>query len=331
MQQRLYWLDIAKGMGITLVVVGHAGRGILNAGIADETGLLLTVDRAIYVFHMPLFFILAGITFAMRPPVRLYPDLSRKLWRLFYALMVWTYTFLVMRAIAGENTNAVATWEDLLVLPLPPVAHFWFLWALLVNIATFTALRMIFNKIISDILFWPISFLVLTATYLTLSIPANLIPYIGQALSYSLAFTTGGLIGSLPIRSTAPSRDFSIIMLVLFIAILITSMQVNIPEHFIIMNGIILSIILIIPIQYASDRFRDLLLLKLFALLGITSLAIYVMHTIFSATLRILLLKLSVDDPVLQLVFGSAAGVLGPLAAYTFARRYGLLRVAGLA
>lgn len=50
MQNRIEWIDAAKGMGIFLVVLGHA----LQPG-----GLAPTV---IWSFHMPLFFFLSGLT-----------------------------------------------------------------------------------------------------------------------------------------------------------------------------------------------------------------------------------------------------------------------------
>ena len=48
-KQYLPWIDVAKGIGIILVVLGHSmfPKHILISG-----------------FHMPLFFILAGITFS---------------------------------------------------------------------------------------------------------------------------------------------------------------------------------------------------------------------------------------------------------------------------
>ncbi len=46
---RIEWVDIAKGIGILLVIIGHTVDGMLQG--------------AIYSFHMPLFFILSCITF----------------------------------------------------------------------------------------------------------------------------------------------------------------------------------------------------------------------------------------------------------------------------
>ena len=43
-------IDIAKGIGIVLVVLGHV---LINSDI----------NRLIYLFHMPLFFFISGIIF----------------------------------------------------------------------------------------------------------------------------------------------------------------------------------------------------------------------------------------------------------------------------
>ncbi|MDR1895700.1 MAG: acyltransferase family protein [Prevotellaceae bacterium] len=49
MTQRIIWIDIAKGLGIFLVVVGH----VISSGNI--------LHHWIYSFHMPLFFFLSGI------------------------------------------------------------------------------------------------------------------------------------------------------------------------------------------------------------------------------------------------------------------------------
>lgn len=62
-EERLAWLDTAKGLGIILVVVGHVWT---HGAVRD----------AIYAFHMPLFFLLAG--YAARP--RSQRDAIPRLW-----------------------------------------------------------------------------------------------------------------------------------------------------------------------------------------------------------------------------------------------------------
>src|SRR5688572_19153575 len=50
MSKRIEYLDIAKGIGILLVVLGHNDFEVIS----------LFVQRLIYSFHMPLFFFLSG-------------------------------------------------------------------------------------------------------------------------------------------------------------------------------------------------------------------------------------------------------------------------------
>ena len=49
--ERIKWIDIAKGMGIIFIVLGHILRG---------TGIMI---QWIYSFNVPFFFVLAGLTF----------------------------------------------------------------------------------------------------------------------------------------------------------------------------------------------------------------------------------------------------------------------------
>ena len=48
--QRIEYIDIAKGMGIILMIMGHIGYGEL-------------FHRFIHAFHMPLFYFCAGLLY----------------------------------------------------------------------------------------------------------------------------------------------------------------------------------------------------------------------------------------------------------------------------
>ena len=48
MNKRVEWIDLAKGLGMLLVILGHC---VCFGGI---------MHNAIFAFHMPLFFILSG-------------------------------------------------------------------------------------------------------------------------------------------------------------------------------------------------------------------------------------------------------------------------------
>ncbi len=57
------WVDYAKGIGIILVVFGHANRGLYSSGIYISPEIYHYLDNVIYSFHMPLFFFLSGLFF----------------------------------------------------------------------------------------------------------------------------------------------------------------------------------------------------------------------------------------------------------------------------
>lgn len=55
-KSRIEWIDIAKGFGILLVVAGHTMSPVMTGYPVMEK-----ICQAIYMFHMPLFFLLAGL------------------------------------------------------------------------------------------------------------------------------------------------------------------------------------------------------------------------------------------------------------------------------
>ena len=74
---RVQWIDIAKGIGIVLVTLGHTNARHL---FGDYVGWWINA------FHMPLFFVMAGLCF----DINRYPDFVRYLMRKVRALG-WPY------------------------------------------------------------------------------------------------------------------------------------------------------------------------------------------------------------------------------------------------
>ena len=148
---RAEWIDAAKGAAIMAVVFGHVWRGLDTAGLGPGAPIFETVDRFIYLFHMPAFFLLAGLTF---PRVLARAGAARdesggaaagagpssraamtalarsRLERLLLPMILWTYLFIALRMLPGQLANEPTEPSALLRWPLPPYAHLWFLWAL---------------------------------------------------------------------------------------------------------------------------------------------------------------------------------------------------------
>lgn len=77
--RRLSWLDILKGIGIILVVIGHI---YLNPTVRDW----------LYSFHMPLFFLAAGLLYKEKPIVT---DIKRRIKTIVIPLIRFFGTYLL--------------------------------------------------------------------------------------------------------------------------------------------------------------------------------------------------------------------------------------------
>mgnify|MGYP003299353383 CR=1 FL=1 len=69
-KDRIKWIDTAKGIGILLVIIGHT--------VEDYTIPEFLTRGLIYSFHMPLFFILSGITFRQPENYKYFWNNTRK-------------------------------------------------------------------------------------------------------------------------------------------------------------------------------------------------------------------------------------------------------------
>lgn len=85
---RIDWVDIAKGLAIIFTIIGHTiiVKGIFENGIRG----------AIYSFHMPLFFSLAGVTFKTSSTVK---QCLYKMWKSFKQLIIPAVLVFIVRSV----------------------------------------------------------------------------------------------------------------------------------------------------------------------------------------------------------------------------------------
>lgn len=99
MKNRISYIDIAKGIGIFLVIWGH----IILSGPAYNI---------IYAFHMPLFFFLSGFVFSKNKYHNIKEFFIKKVKTLiipyiFLSLITYAYWVLIENRFNGNNTNVL--------------------------------------------------------------------------------------------------------------------------------------------------------------------------------------------------------------------------------
>lgn len=101
-------LDIAKGLGIGLVVLGH----LIDYFGAEISG----VYSFIYLFHVPLFFFLSGMFFKREDSFRFF--LKKKFIRLYVPYLLANIFFFAVEIIRigflGDSYDGCLSWKDLI-------------------------------------------------------------------------------------------------------------------------------------------------------------------------------------------------------------------------
>jgi fucose 4-O-acetylase-like acetyltransferase len=99
---RLAWIDLAKGIGIALVVIGHA------CAEASSIGAHYTCDT-IYLFHMPLFFMVAGYL-AKAGPIKEYAQ--QRLHALIVPYLCYLFVIGIPVAMGTHQLHGRSAWFE---------------------------------------------------------------------------------------------------------------------------------------------------------------------------------------------------------------------------
>jgi uncharacterized membrane protein YcfT len=314
---RIAWIDFARGIGISLVVIGHVLRGLIAASILPRSNAVVFVDSWIYSFHMPLFFLLSGI-FGPRNIDRPTPAfLDRELRSIAYPYFVWSIAQTGIQLALARYTNYTTELQDLLRIPWLPVMQFWFFYALFVIFLLVHGLRLIGR-----------SYLQILSISVALEVASGFVwlgPWsvVHDAVHNAPYFALGAAAGPtilaigrrlLP-RRAALGALLGFASLAGLISDCVGGSRIVAPALALI--GIASSLALAVGLA------REPILSGL-RRLGVHSLPIYVAHTLASAGVRIALRSLfHVESASVHLVAGIAGGLLAPLWLAEFFERIG--------
>lgn len=306
--KRIQWIDIARGIGIILVVYAHAARGLVLSEVLPSTGWPIAIDTIIYAFHMPLFFILAGLNIE-RGVARGRKDfIVNKLQTIAWPYFLWSLVGGGLKLIAMPYTNNRIALADIIAIPVAPIEQFWFLYVLffcqiLIAIVLPRHLLLAGLTLSGVIAWWAIA---------DESIFFRILHY--------LPYVVAGLFAVPVLAELAKRRAGQWAVLAstwLIFAFLILPIAPPAQPALIIYALALLgsagTIALAMILEAAS------LPMGWLEHLGRLSMPIFLMHTIFSAAMRAGLKIAGFSDPVMTLLLVTAAGILFSLLAYRIA------------
>ncbi len=339
---RFVWLDVARGIGIILVAIGHALGGIIDSPMGAGATDLRQGFFVIYSFHMPLFFMLSGALVARRIERNLGGFAQGLLVDLAWPYFLWSVIqFTVIYALGSlANRPIDALWPTFMALPYVPISQFWFLYALFVlHVLGIIGLHVLGRNglLLFCLALKPLGMLV--AMPLVLRLAANQAPWYGIGV-----FLAAQGLAELAIKRPAAVRLFVIpgAAVALIMAALAKTASFVPAADIATAAAPALAGLAWNPIVFPAGLLGALAVIgiagfglgpvgRLLSYLGQRSMAIFILHIMGIAGARIVLTKiLGVTDVAIILPVIVLVGLTGPLVVFALVARLGWTRQLGL-
>lgn len=310
--ERNVLVDRLKGYACFLVLFGHVIMGIRVAGI-DIPGFFWGMEKFIWSFHVALFLFLSGVVYKVTGEwtgkKTKWQFILHKLYNLGIPYVAFTVIYVLINSLVG-GVNTGFSLTDILYIWKTPVAQYWFLYALFFLFCIWTALSGILKN-------WQITLVAVLIGYL--------LPYFGISLGgleiafYSaLAFGVGTFVNFNDLPKVPAWVKWLVVLAHIAVGILLirfNKIEAVFFKELMILIGIYASILLISMLQNLKPLARFLDFVNKY------SFQIYLLHTIFTAGIRIILLRLQVKQWGIHVLVGTVCGLAFSVLAAVIAKK----------
>lgn len=299
-------VDSLKAYSCLLVVFGHVIFGIQNMGGIAQPTFAPYLKDFIWTFHVPLFMFLSGfvyrITGEWRGKKTRWQFILHKALNLGVPYFVFSILYIVINSMV-PGTNFFHSTQEILYLWKTPVAQYWFLRTLFLLFVMYA----LFSRFLSNL--W-ITVILTALNCVHMLFPDLPFLSLGNILLWAFPFGFGVCLASLDRFCFSGAKAVAVIVghLALEASFLLTGIS-GLPVIIEIERaaGIITSVTLV-SLLVKNARIEKFLLY-----INRYSFPIYLMHTIFTAGVRIALQKVGIHSYVIHVATGMLVGVVCPL------------------
>jgi fucose 4-O-acetylase-like acetyltransferase len=328
-RKRVQWIDIARGILIILVVIGHVIGGFLGAGLIDKNSSFFTLLYYIYSFHMPAFFALSGLLApqgANRHPAQFLRNTCLKI---LYPYFLWSIVQAFVITFSGNLVNHPATFGYNVIgnVIIDHVSQFWFLKALfLLHVIYFLS-----RGAVGEIGFF-LTMLILRGCVELFPMQETIRHFASFGIFYALGTLFAAPAMHWPERCRSPilwAIGLGVIWAYLAYFAMLHGEQEVVGQQ--LRAAILPASITGSLFIFALSGIRFMRYAQPLAYLGRHSMSIFLLHVMFVAGTRILMVRfLGVDDAAVIFPLAVFDGVAGPVMVYEIAKRLRLRGALGL-
>jgi fucose 4-O-acetylase-like acetyltransferase len=310
MGQRVTLIDLAKGLTILLVVLGHVIIGLFDSHVYSGTwqSQLLVWVQAIYLFHMPVFFALSGYFFtACQSPSELLTRIKKRSISIGVPYAVFSLILVTLFKMGGNAVRNSADWNALLNIWQQPIGPLWFLYVLFGIIVANSVLSLVVKDIRIHLV-----------VSLTLAVIANvwIIPIyaIQGILIWSPFFLLGAYFRKYPIKGSWQQLGTLIAIYLTYLVIWsftnpTTRVNYDAPG----LTGLVMILAIILAFMFFPQLSQKTQLGARFNVIGQQSLGIYLLHVPLVSFTRITLFHFGYQNILIHVIAGFVAGWYGSL------------------
>ena len=323
MKTREYWLDYLRALACALVAIGHLVMSFQESGILQNEPFSGPFIRLLYLFHVYIFFFCSGYLFQKnrrihgRPRQTLVFKAEKCLDFLILYILYSGVTYLV-KILFSDGVNSQVEGGFGATLLFHPINQMWYLYAI-------AAIFLFAHCLRSD-----------TSLWVMLGIAAVLkavscIPWMATAIpipfNYLCQNAVWFVLGqACAYRQRVPSRTAALVCLLLFGGLFAVTTAFARDAEWVRTGLTLLGLLAAVGLVHTLTRHKTAVS-GVWKYLSKYMLPIYLLHTLFAAGIRILLLKVGVTHLLPHLVLGLAFSFVPPILCAAIAERTRVLNV----
>ena len=320
-QKRDIWVDNIKVFACILVTLGHFAQSMTKSGFVAVSDWTRWFNDTLYFFHVALFFLCSGYLYQKNSCIHDFSSwknhVLKKVITLGIPYLVFSFATWVMKAMFADSVNTENTGllQTLFLNPVPPYWYLYVVIFLFAVIPTFRSRKVLLlalgvTVVCRLILCWTGEF----SVYLLF-----------QSMEYAVWFVAGMALAAFPVLDRG-SRSWKLWLgmglAARFLTLSLFARSLPGWTFVSVYMGVMGcgATVLIMKAWFSGEKSH-----RIWAWMARYTMPIFLMHTIFSAGWRVLLMKLGIVNVPVHILTGLIVSFAGPiLAAWIMSKIKGL-------
>lgn len=300
------WVDNVKVIACILVVLGHFFQSMTKANILLDNDLYEWFNTTIYYFHVPLFFICSGYLYQRYSKVygfnTWYKNILKKALALGVPYVTFsTITWILKKLFSSSVNDQNGGFCDTLLFH--PTSPYWYLYALFFIFLVTPTFSSVKAAAIGLMVALVAKILILTGgEYSVYAVSTVLLNEIWFVLGMCICVFNVQLKGK-----KVQGMIYGLLFIILSILVYTEKISVNVVSFAMGLLACVAVIMMVAGFEKKLGRGMDFL--------ANYTMPIFLMHTLFAAPLRSVLMKVGIENAVVHVVLGLGISFAGPIIA----------------